>query len=98
MTRHISLSVNDSPIEIDYFLQGFIDHTVYGMVSSLEGVREINDIEMKINRGDVIILVNGNPLPLNGFAASITGSTVRGMISPLKGVEKPEKIHIVIQR
>ena len=98
MTRHISLSVNDSPIDMDYFVQGFVDHTVYGMVSSLEGVKEINDIEIKINGSDVIILVNDNPLPLNDFAAVITGSTVRGMVSPLKGVGKPEKIQIVIQR
>lgn len=36
MTRRISLDVNDCPIEMDYFVQGFLDHTVYGMISSLE--------------------------------------------------------------
>jgi hypothetical protein len=98
MTRRISLNVNDSPIEMDYFVQGFIGHTVYGMVSSLEGMNEIGNIEIETNGNDANICVNGNPVTLNDFAATIVSSTVRGMVSSLKGVENAEKIQIVAQR
>ena len=85
MTRQISLSVNDSPIEMDYFVQGFIDHTVYGMASGLEGVSDIRDIEIEINGNDTAITVNGDSVPLNDFVATIVGNTVRGMVSsPVK--------------
>ena len=98
MTRRIRLSVNDSPIEMDYFVQGFIDHTVYGMVSSLEGIKDIGDIEIEINGNDVNIFVNEKAVPLNDFVATIVSSTVRGMVSSLKGIEKTERIKIAIQR
>ena len=98
MTRRVSLSVNEAPIEIDYFVQGFIDHTVAGMVSSLEGIGEINNIEVKVNGNDVTIYANGKSVPLKDFVVGIVKSTVRGMISSLKGVESTEKIYIGIQR
>jgi hypothetical protein len=98
MTRHISLIVNDSPIEMDYFVQGFVDHTVYGMVSSLEGIKEIHDIEIKIDGGDTKISINGNPVPLNDFVSTIVSSTMRGMVSTLKGVEKTGRIQVTIER
>jgi hypothetical protein len=98
MTRHISLIVNDSPIEMDYFVQGFVDHTVYGMVSSLEGIEEIHDIEIKIDGGDTKISINGNPVPLNDFVSTLVSSTTRGMVSTLKGVEKTGRIRVAIER
>jgi len=98
MTRKIELSVNDSPVEIDYFVQSFIDHTVFGMASSLEGITNVNDIEIQINGKDAVILINRNAVPLNDFAAAIISSTVKGMVSPLKGVEKAERIQIAVQR
>jgi hypothetical protein len=98
MTRHISLIVNDSPIEMDYFVQGFVDHTVYGMVSSLEGIKEIHDIEIKIDGSDTKISINGNPVPLNDFVSTIVSSTMRGMVSTLKGVEKTGRIQVTIER
>lgn len=98
MTKHISLIVNDSPIEMDYFVQGFVDHTVYGMVSSLEGIKEIRDIEIEINGSDTKISINGNPVPLNDFVSTIVSNTMRGMVSSLKGVEKTESLTITIER
>jgi hypothetical protein len=98
MTRQISLSVDDSPIEMDYFVQGFLDHTVFGMVSSLEGVHDISDIEIQINGNDAAISVNNDAVPVNDFVAAIVSSTVRGMVSALKGVEKAETIKIGVHR
>jgi hypothetical protein len=98
MTKRISLNVDDAPIEMDYFVQRFVDHTVGGIVSSLEGVAEVSEIEVKINGDHVSVSVNGSDVPLNDFVAAIVSSTVRGMVSSLKGVEITEKIRIGIQR
>jgi hypothetical protein len=98
MTRRISLSVNDAPIEMDYFVQGFVDHTVVGMVSSLEGVGDINDIGVSVNGNKATVSVNSDKVPLNEFAAAIVSSTVRGLVSSLKGAENPQKIQIGIER
>jgi hypothetical protein len=98
MTRQISLSVDDSPIEMDYFVQSFIDHTVFGMVASLERTHDIRHIEIRINGHDAAISVNNNAVPVNEFVAGIVSSTVRGMVSSLKGVQKAEKIMIDVQR
>jgi hydrogenase maturation factor len=98
MTKWISLSVNNALIEMDYFVQRFVDHTVGGIVSSLQGVADVSDIEVKIEGSDVSIFVNGGDVPLNDFVAAIVSNTVRGMVSSLKGVESTEKIRIGIQR
>ena len=98
MTRRISLSVNDNPIEIDYFVQGFIDHTMAGIVSSLEGINEISDIKIEISDSVSRLSVNGDSVPLNDFTDSIISSTVMGMVSSLKGVERSDKIEIIVQR
>jgi hypothetical protein len=98
MTKRISLSVNNNPIEMDYFVQRFVDHTVGGIVSSLEGVGDVRDIEVKINGNNVSVSVNAGDVPLNDFVAAIVCNTVRGMVSSLKGVESSEEIRIGIQR
>jgi hypothetical protein len=98
MTRQISLSVNDSVIETDYFVQGFIDHTVFGMVASLEKTPDVTDIEVTINGDDAAISVNNHAVPVNDFVAAMVSSTVRGMVSALKGVEEAERIKIRIHR
>jgi hypothetical protein len=98
MTKRISLSVNNNPIDMDYFVQRFVDHTVGGIVSSLEGVGDVRDIEMKINGNDVSLSVNAGDVSLNDFVAAIVCNTVRGLVSSLKGVESTEEIQIGIQR
>ena len=99
MTRRIGLSVNDETIEMDYFVQGFLDHTVVGMVSSLEGVGDIDEAAISVEGENTAVWVNGKPLTLNDFAATIVATTVRGMVSALKGVEgAEEKIRVAVQR
>jgi hypothetical protein len=36
MTEQISLSVNDVPIQLDYFVREYIDHVIGGIVASLK--------------------------------------------------------------
>ncbi len=98
MTRRISLIVDDSPIEMDYFVEGFVDHTVYGMVSSLEGIKDISEIRLEIDNKDVDLAVNNETINLNDFVTNILGNTAKGMVSSLKGVNRAKKILITIRR
>ena len=98
MTREVSLSVGGQPIALDYFVQGFIDHTVRGMLSSLEGVGAIQRVELSIEGDDVTVNLNGAHLPTKPFVNRIIGNMVRGMVSPLKGVGETNNVKIVVQR
>ena len=98
MTKEVKLWVNDSAIPVDYFVEGFIDHTVGGMVTVLEGVGEIKTLVLTIDGDEVSILLNDEKLPANRFVSTIFKSTVSGMVSVLKGVQDTKKIKIDIKR
>jgi hypothetical protein len=98
MTRHIGLTVNDQAIELDYFLQGFIDHTVGGMLSGLEGTEEISTLDLSVDGDRVTINLNGSVVPANPFVNQIIKGTLEGMVSSLKGVGAIIKINIIIKR
>lgn len=89
MTREISLTVNNTPIELDYFVAGYLDHVTGGILGSLKGTGEIKKVKLTIDKeGQVKITLNNANLPLNYFVEEIVRSTVKGMIEPLKGVDK----------
>ena len=98
MTRAISLSVNDMPIELDYFVQGFIDHTVSGMLTSLEDVGEIKILNISIEGDKVTINLNDAVVPINPFVNKIIRNTIMGMVSSLKGVSEISRMSISIGR
>ena len=98
MTREVSLLVSGQPITLDYFIQGFIDHTVGGMLASLEGVGTIERVELSIEGDNVTVDLNGAHLPTNPFVSRIIMNTVRGMVSSLKGVGETGSVKVVIQR
>ena len=88
MARKISLVVNDMTIDLDYFVSGYIDHVVGGIIASLKDTGEIESLELTIdNQGVVTIRLNGADVPLTYFPVEIIKSTIEGMVSPLKGVE-----------
>lgn len=97
-TRQISLSVNDVPIEIDYFVQGFIDHIMGGILVSLEGTEEIKTLDVSIEGDEVRINLNGAVVPINPFVNKIIRNTVAGMVSSLKGVSEINSMRISIRR
>ena len=87
MTRRIELSVNDVPIDLDYFVSGYIDHVMGGIIASLHDTGEINDLTLNIDTGgQVSISLNGADVPLTYFPVEIIRSTMMGMVAPLKGV------------
>ena len=96
--REVSLLVNDQPITLDYFVQGFIDHTVAGMLASLEGVGTIERVEVSIAGDRVSINLNNSLLAINPFVSKIVRNTTLGMVSSLKGVGETGSVKIAIQR
>jgi len=98
MTRQVKLLVNDTPIPLDYFVEAFVDHTVGGMIASLEGTGEIDSLDLSLEGGKVTIVLNNTDVPANPFVSKIISSTVAGMLSPLKGVDEINTVKITIQR
>lgn len=98
MTRRIALSVNDKPIELDYFVQSFIDHTTGGMVEALEGTGTIETLDIAIEASEVRLTLNGVTVPMNAFVSKIVLNTISGMVSSLKGVDDISRLNISIDR
>jgi len=96
MTRQISLLVDGQPIELDYFVQGFIDHTIGGMLAGLKGNGEIEDMDISIEGDEVTINLNGAVVPINPFVSKITRNIIVGMVSSLKGVAEVNSVKITI--
>ncbi len=98
MTREVSLLVNETPISLDYFVLGFIDHTIGGMVEALEGTGEIKTLGLIIEGDKVTINLNNELVPANLFVSKIIKNTVFGMVSSLKGVSTIDRVRIDIKR
>ena len=98
MTRQVSLLVNDQPVELDYFVQGFIDHTIGGMLVSLKGTGKIKSMDISIEGNKVTIILNDTVVPTNPFVSKITRNTIVAMISSLKGVGEVNRVNVNIKR
>lgn len=98
MTKRVSLLVNGQPIELDYFVLGFIDHTINGMLLALEGTGEIENADISIEGDRVTVSLNNSAVPANPFVQKIFKSTIAGMVSTLKGVGEINTVRIHIER
>ena len=88
MARKISLTVNNTSIKLDYFVEGYIYHVVSGIIASLKETGEIKDLELAVdNTGQVTINLNGADITLSYFPVEIIRNTLAGMVSTLKGVD-----------
>ncbi len=94
MTKKAALSVNGSPIALDFFVESFVHHTVSGMIESLENTEPIRELTLSIDGDKVDVQLNGKAVATNRFASMIIKSTVFGMISPLKGVSGPKQLKL----
>ncbi len=87
MARKTSLIVNNIPIELDYFVEGYVYHVVAGILASLKGTGTIKNLELDVDSdGLVTIVLNGSGVPCNVFVMEIIRNTLAGMVSNLKGV------------
>ena len=98
MTIILNLTVNDVPIKTDYFVAGFIDHTVSGMIEALEGTGKIKDLNLMIDGDTVTINLNGAHVPTNTFTSKIIKSTITGMVSTLKSVNDVKKLNLTLTK
>ena len=98
MTKQVSLLVNDQPIEIDYFVQSFIDHTVGGMLAALKDTGEIESVSISSEGDKVTINLNNAVVPMNPFVSKIVRNTIVGIVSSLKGVSEANKVNLNIRR
>ena len=98
MTRQVSISVNDAPITLDYFVEGFIDHTTGGMIAALEGTGEIETLALSIEGDKVTINLNNAEVRISFFVGKIIRNTITCRVSSLKGVSEIHKVAISIRR
>ncbi|MFY9814317.1 MAG: hypothetical protein WBQ62_04730 [Dehalococcoidales bacterium] len=98
MTVKLNLIVNDTAIHTDYFVGGFIDHVVTGIIESLEGTGQIKDLELSIEKNKTAINLNGTLVPINAFTTKIIQNTIIGMISTLKEVKEIRKLSIFLHK
>lgn len=97
-SKQVSLSVNNIPIELDYFVHDFIDHTVGGIIAGLQDTGEIETLELSIEGDEVTINLNNAVVPIKSFVTKIIRNTIAGMVSTLKGVNDTNKVNISIRR
>lgn len=97
-SKQVSLSVNNIPIELDYFVHDFIDHTVGGIIAGLQDTGEIETLELSIEGDEVTINLNNAVVPIKSFVTKIIRNTIVGMVSTLKGVNDTNKVTISIRR
>ncbi len=89
MANKVNLTVNNNPIELDYFVHEFVEKTAGGIIASLHDTCDIEDLELKIDSsGLVTIRLNSTDVTLKEFPMQIIKSTIEGMVSVLKGVEE----------
>ena len=88
MSRKVSLSVNNVPIDLDYFVTEYLDSVTGGIIGSLHDTGEIEDLLLTLdNTGDIKIVLNNSDIPLKEFPIEIIRSTLLGIVAPLKGVD-----------
>lgn len=97
-TSEISLSVNDAAVELNEFVQGFIDHVVGGMLSALRDTGDISSVQVSIEEDRIDINLNNTEVPINPFVSDIIRNTIIGMVSSLRGVREAKRISINIKR
>ena len=99
MTRQVSLSVNDVPINLECFIEEYLDHVIGGILGSLKDTEEIKSLALSINNeGQVTINLNDADVPIKYFPTEIIKSTILGMVSTLKGVDEIDRLDITIKR
>ena len=92
MTKEVTLTVNEVPIKLDYFVESYVDHVIGGIIGSLHDTGEIKDLELTVqDGGNVKIRLNGADVSLKPFPVLIIRQTLEGLVKPLKGVDAPMK-------
>jgi len=90
MARNVSVTVNNVPIDLDYYVHEHVEHVVVGIVGALRDTGKIESLKLTIDSdGQVKIDLNNTDVPLKEFPMLIIRTTIEGMLKPCKGVEFP---------
>ena len=95
-SKKVELSVNHVPVDIEDFVQQFIEAVIAGILGALKGYREAQDIRLSIDGDTVDITVDNDVIQVNPFVSAFVRNTVIGMVSSLKDVEQIERLEIII--
>lgn len=89
MTPKVSLTVNNVPIKLDSFVEGYVYHVTEGILNSLKGSSPIQTLDLDIDSDGLLTIdLNRDGLPVNVFVMEIVRNTYAGLVSNLKGVAK----------
>jgi hypothetical protein len=94
----VTVSVNYMPIQIDDFIQRFIEAVVSGMLSTLKETGDDGDDRLSIDGDNVEITMGNDTIPLNPFVSQFIRNTVIGILSALKGVGQVDRAEINIRK
>lgn len=95
-SKKVELSVNYAPVDIEDFVQQFIEAVITGILGALKGYREAQDIRFSIDGDTVDITIDNDVIQVNPFVSIFVKNTVIGMVSSLKDVEQIEMLEIII--
>jgi hypothetical protein len=87
-SEQVSLSVNDAPIHLDGFVRKFIIEVMTGIVATLKGTGEVQNLKFSISGEATQINLNGATISVIPFVSEFIRNTVIGMVSPLNGVDR----------
>jgi len=97
LAKEVNLSINNTAIEIDGFVKGYIEHVVDAVLATLRGTGPIENLELTIDKDkQVTIKLNNAQVPLSPFPNEIIGNTIKGMVSALRGVGEIVTLSITI--
>jgi len=92
VSRKTSLTVNNVPIKLDYFVESYVYHVSGGIIASLKDTGAIKTLTIVVDKsGQVKINLNGAEVPCNEFVTKIIYHTLAGMVATLKGVDSALK-------
>ena len=97
-SEQVSLSVNDSPIQLEGFVRKFIIEVMTGIVTTLKETGEIQSLKLSIEGEATQINLNGALVPVIPFVGKFIRNTVIGMVTPLKGVGQIDRLEINITK
>ena len=98
MTLKINVLVNGNPVNLNDFAQGIFGSTLGGMLAPLDGIGEIETLNISIEGDTIIIYLNGTQVPTNIFVSNFFKNTVLGMVSSLKGVGEVKNVELSIKK
>ena len=93
-----TLTVNNTPVDTNPFVEQFLARTVVAGASTLRGVGEIKNLKFSMEQDKVSVVVNGEDVKLTPFPQDIIVSTLTGLVSPLKGVDTVNSMTINVTK